>query len=157
MGCDYGAQVQINGGPYITPVKCQKNVNARFDGAFPMKRTGWNGGQVRFAIHVNHPTTELITHAGDFFCQCRGDLGTGDVVDNNWSGAAAADISLSTANATEIQETAAVTCDGSCQPGDTVYFYWQIDDPNYDANAANTNVTHVCMHYEKKTRDGDAE
>lgn len=111
---------------------------------------GWDGGTLFFELEVVHGTTETITFAGDFSCQCRGD---GEVVSGTWGPAQSADVSITTANRIEFETTGALTCDGGCAPGDALYWRYVVDSSNFSTNAALTKVRGVKMEY--RTLIGD--
>jgi hypothetical protein len=105
---------------------------------------GWDGGTVTFELTLFHGTTESITFAGDFSAQCHA---AGEVLDSSWGTAAAADVSITTANQQVNATTAAVTPTGTCAAGDLLAWRYVVDAANFSANAANSKVLGVKMEY----------
>lgn len=152
--CVYAAALQLNSGPQVTPLRCADSASSVFEGNISMLGSGWDGGPLRFSLHVHHGTTESIVFAGDWSAMCRGDS---DGINNTWGTPVQGDVSIDTAHDLEQQMSADVTPNGTCAPGDHIFFRFVVDDVTFPANAANVNVLGVSMHFLQSTRNGDDE
>lgn len=152
--CVYGDSVQINSGPRVTPLNCADSGSSVFEGNVPMLKTGWDAGPVFFTLHAIHGTTEAIVFAGDWDAFCSRDSApVGDL----YGTAVQGDLSIDTANDKEQQTSAAVTPGATCVAGDHLFFRFTVDAATFSANAANTDILGVSIHYVVDTNDGDDE
>ena len=141
--CVAPVEATLNAGPKTWTFTCADNAASIFYGKVTMPDS-WDAGTLTYELNVWHGTTETITFAGDFDCQCRGD---GEVPSSTWGTVQAADVSITTANQVEHQTTAATTCTGTCAAGDQLFWRYVVDAATFSANAANTKVLGVKMEY----------
>lgn len=143
----------LSSGPKKVTIRCADSNSSIIYGSTPgMMPRGWTEGTVEFCIEIWHGTTENITLAGDFQCQCHGD---GEAVSSTWNtpdASSDADVSITTANRYERACSAALTCAGTCAAEDIIDWKYTVDAANTSANAANTRIMAVQMMY---TRDSD--
>jgi hypothetical protein len=152
--CTAHAAVTINNGPKEQLFKCTDNNASIFYGSLSMLGSTWDGGPVRFTLHIFHSTTETITYAGDFSAQCKA---PGETVDNTWGTAIAADVAITTANRIPRATTTDVTPVGTCAAGDNLFFRYVVDAANFSTNSANAWIYGVTLSYLTSTRNADNE
>ncbi len=122
--CATPALVTINSGPKQWTVICTDNDSSTLDGHATMPDS-WDGGTVTFELVYIQTAADTDALNSDIFAQCRG---AGETPDTNWGGEVAIDDAAVTgSNANDHTTSAAVTPDGTCAGGDTLYWRWQMD------------------------------
>jgi hypothetical protein len=129
----------INSGPVIYTFSCADNAASIFYGQVQLLRAI---STATFKLTLWHGTTETITFAGDFSAQCRA---AGTAPNATFGTAVAADVAITTANNLVETTSAAVTPNGTCSIGSTLFFRYVVDAANFSANAANAKVISVFM------------
>jgi hypothetical protein len=131
---------QINGGPTTRWFLCADNASSVFEGK--ITRIPYAVTTVAFTLLLNHGTTETLTFAGAFSAQCRA---SGTTVNSTWGTAVAANVSITTAHQPASATTAAVTPNGTCSAGSTLFWRYVVDAGTMSTNAANTRILAVFM------------
>lgn len=137
--CAVPTEQTLNTGPLTWAFSCADSNSSIFYGKV---RLLYALTTATFTIGVFHATSEAITFAGDFSAMCRAD---GTVIDGTWGAVQAADVSITTANRTEFQTSAAVTPNGTCSAGSWLFVRYVVDATNFSTNAANAKVLGVAM------------
>ncbi len=144
----------LNSGPKKVTIRCADNNSSIIYGSTPGPMpAGWDEGTIQLCLSVWHGTTETITLAGDFQCQCHDD---GEVVDSSWSSTGAAsdaDLAITTAFRYEVACSDALTCAGTCDGQDIIDWKYTVDAANTSANAANTRIISAQLIYTRSSRD----
>jgi len=124
--CKPPVEATINSGAAIGTMDCDNHASSQFEGN--RRLDDYGGGTIVFTLRaVNVNATPSGVMDWDFRASCRGD---GDAMNDTWSANAAAAITFATQFAEEHVSTAAVTPDGSCAVGDTLYWQAILDEPS---------------------------
>lgn len=132
--CKSPVGVTINGGPIIGAIDCDDDVASILYGDAQLEV--YDGGDLVFtllAINTNATPSGILDF--DISAQCRGN---DDLVNSTWGSVQNAAITFATQNDLMHADTAAVTPDGTCAAGDTIF--WRAV---MDATATTTEVADV--------------
>ena len=137
--CQPAIGATINSGPVVSAIECADNAASAFYGDTLDEE--YSGGTLVFTLQaVNENAAPSGALDFDFSCQCRGDS---DAVNATWGTAANASITFNTQYDLEHGDTAAVTCDGTCAAGDTVFWRAVMDDTATTTQVADTKIIGV--------------
>jgi len=141
--CALPASLQLNSGPTVRHVSCTSNSAGTIEAKVNMPDS-WAGGTLTFELQTTYSTVPSgsLTFDMDFSCMCRG---SGDLIDNNWGSPQNAVLTISTQWNEVHATTSAVTCNGGCAAGDTVYWRGVVD--NVASDADNTSILGVKMEF----------
>lgn len=142
--CADPAEVTINSGPKVWGISCTDNAGSIIYGSVGMPDS-YNGGTVTFELQAEN---ENATPSGvldfDFSAMCRGD---GDTINSTWGTAANASITFANQYVLEHATTAAVTPNGTCAAGDTLFWRAVMDDTSTTTQVASTYILGIKMEY----------
>ena len=141
--CADPAKTTINSGPIVYAVICTDNDASIVYGDVAMP-DGYDGGTVTFELQALNTAADTNTLDMDFSAQCRGDS---DAVNSTWGTEVAGAITFTTANDIEHVTTAAVTPNGTCAAGDTLYWRAAMDATATTTAVATTLILGVKMEY----------
>lgn len=141
--CADPAKATINSGPVVYSVICTDNAASIFYGDAIMP-DGYDGGTVTFELASIQTAADTNILDFDFSAQCRGDS---DAINSTWGTAQNASITFTTANDIEHATTAALTPDGTCAAGDTLFWRAVMDDTATTTAVATANIVGVKMEY----------
>jgi hypothetical protein len=130
---------QINSGPRMGTIDCDDDAASELGGH--VRLDTYKGGTIVFtleAISVNAAPSLVLDF--DFAAMCRGDS---DTVDATWSSPSNAAITFTTQFDIEHGATAAITPNGTCQVGDTLYWRARMDDTATTAVVADVEIVGV--------------
>ena len=105
---------------------------------------GYDGGTVTFELQALNTAADTGVLDFDFSAMCRGDS---DSVNSTWGTAQNASITFSTANDIEHATTAALTPNGTCAAGDTLFWRAVMDDTATTTAVATAHIMAVKMEY----------
>jgi len=142
--------VQINSGPLDYTAICADNDASSLYGHIVMPDS-WNGGTVTFELEYLQTAADTDVLNSDIAAMCRGATET---VNNTWSAEAAIDDAAVTgSNAVDHTTSAAVTPNGTCAGGDTLYFRWQMDAGGTTTAVATLHFLGMKMEYTSTVGD----
>lgn len=128
-------------GPLESVIKCADNSASIFYGSSYLERYG--GGTIVFTLEaVNSNATPSGALDFDFSAQCRNDS---DAMNTTWGTAQNAAITFTTQNDLEQAATSAVTPNGTCAAGSTLFWRAVMDDTATTTQVADTYITRVSM------------
>ena len=137
--CAQPTQQTLNSGPVVWTFSCADSNSSIIYGQTVLQVPITTA---KFRLSLFHGTTETITFAGDFSAQCRAN---GTVPNTSWGTAVAADVAITTANQIAEATTTAVTPNGTCSVGATLFWRYVVDATNFSTNSANAKVLSVYM------------
>lgn len=121
--CKSPIGVTINSGPIVGSIDCDDSDSSVLYGDVLLEI--YEGGTIVFTVEaVNVNASPSGNMDFDFDAQCRGDS---DVVNSTWGSSANAVITFGTQYDVMHGDTAAVTPDGTCAAGDTLYWRAVLD------------------------------
>jgi hypothetical protein len=142
--CGYANLVQINSGPYQYSIICQDSDSSTIYGNTVM-RDGWDAGTITFELEYVQTAVNTGVLNSDIACACRG---PGETVNNTWGTEIAIDDAAVTGSSgVDHTTSAAVTCNGTCVAGDTLYWRWQMDATGTTTAVATLNILGVKAEY----------
>lgn len=148
--CATPAEVTINSGPKLYSVICADNDASTMWGSTVMP-DGWDGGTVTFELAYVQTAADTSAMNADVAAACRGSgetinstLGTEQALD---------DAAVSGSNIVDHVTSAAVTADGTCAAGDTLYWRVQLDATGTTTAVATLNFLGVKMEYTSNVGD----
>ena len=148
--CADPAEVTINSGPKQYTVICTDNDASTVYGSTVMP-DGWDAGTVTFELAYVQTAADTNALNGDVTAQCRG---AGETVNNTWGTEVAIDDAAVTgSNAVDNTTSAAVTPNGTCAAGDTLFWRWQMDATGTTTAAATLNLLGMKMEYTSNVGD----
>ena len=147
--CANPAKTTINSGPTLYTVLCADNAASIVYGEAKMPE-GWNGGTIEFEMQAVQTAADTGILDFDFSAQCRGD---GDSVNSAWGTAQNVSITFTTQYDEEQDKTAAVTPNGSCVSGDTVYWRAVMDATATTTAVATAHIKGISMEYTTQLND----
>jgi hypothetical protein len=148
--CGYASQIQLNSGPYHQVIICQDSDSSTITGHVVMP-DGWDAGTVTFELEYVQTAADTNVLNSDVACACRG---VGETINNTWGTEIAIDDAAVTgSNGVDQTTSAAVTCNGTCAAGDTMYFRWQMDAAGTTTAVATFNVLGMKMEFTKAIGD----
>lgn len=122
--CADPAEVTINSGPKVATTICTDNDASTIFGHVIMPDS-WDGGTVTMESEYLQTAADTGVLNGDIACMCRG---AGETINNTWGTEVAIDDAAVTgSNGVDHTTSAAMTCDGTCAAGDTLYWRYQMD------------------------------
>lgn len=122
--CADAAKVTINSGPAQYTIICADNDASTIYGHVVLLDS-WDAGTITFELEYLQTAADTNALNSDIACECRG---AGETVDNTWGTEQAIDdAGVTGSNAVDHTTSAAVTCNGTCAAGDTIYWRLQID------------------------------
>lgn len=139
--CLYPSTRTINSGHQVESIRCADSGSSVVRYLLRMPST-WNAGTVTITATVLHGTTETITWAMDFATACRRPA---DTWNNTYGTAQSANVSITTANQTAEQTTAAITADGTCAAGAMLLIRGTVDATDMSTNGANTDLLGITV------------
>lgn len=139
--CLYPSTRTINSGHQVESIRCADSGSSVVRYSLRMPST-WDAGTVTVTPTVLHGTTETITWAMDFATACRRPA---DTWNNTYGTAQSANVSITTANQTAEQTTAAITADGTCAAGAMLLIRGTVDATDMSANGANTDLLGITV------------
>src|SRR5262249_14097895 len=113
-----GSIAAINSGPSGQWVNCTNASTSTFEGRLTLKQSVTT---VTFTLTVNDVDSSSQHFAGDFSAMCRGN---GTTVNSTWGTVQSVDITMTTASNDYTATTAAVTPNGTCGAGATLFWRW---------------------------------
>lgn len=119
--CTDATKTTINSGPTEYVVVCADNNSSTFDGSLMLKQAV---ATVTFTLTVNDVDSSSQHFAGGFKAQCRNNNTT---VNSTWGTAQTVDITMATANNNYTGTTSAVTPNGTCSAGATLFWRFTVD------------------------------
>jgi len=142
--CGYANLVQINSGPYQYSIICQDSDSSTIYGNTVM-RDGWDAGTITFELEYVQTAADTGPLNSDITCACRG---PGETINNTWGTEIAIDDAAVTGSSgVDHTTSAAVTCNGTCAAGDTLYWRWQMDAAGTTTAVATLNILGVKAEY----------
>lgn len=142
--CTDPAERTVNSGPKTWAVNCADNAGSILYGSVTMPDS-YNGGTVTFELVAEN---ENATPSGnldmDFSAMCRGDS---DAVNSTWGTGVQALVGFDTQYDIEMATTAAVTPDGTCAAGDTLFWRAVMDATGTTSQVADLYIFGVKMEY----------
>lgn len=142
--CAAPAEVTINSGPKTWTIICTDNDGSTIYGHVVMPDS-WNAGTVTFELEYLQTAADTAVMNSDIAAMCRG---AGETINNTWgSEIAIDDAAVSGSNIVDHTTSAAVTADGTCAAGDTLFFRWQLDATGTTTAVATLHILGVKMEY----------
>lgn len=137
-------QITINSGPKIWKVTCADNDGSSLDGSITMP-DGWDGGTVTFELSYIQTAADTAVMNSDIAAQCHG---PGEVVNSTWGTEIAIDDpDVTGSNAIDHTTSAAVTPAGTCNPGDSLFWRWQLDATGTTTAVGTLHIIGMKMEY----------
>lgn len=122
--CADAAKVTINSGPSQYTIICADNDASTLYGHIVMPDS-WDGGTVTAELEYLQTAADTSALNADITMQCRG---AGETVNNTWGAEVAIDdTNVSGSNIVDHTTSAAITPNGTCAGGDTLYWRVQLD------------------------------
>ena len=147
--CTDAAEATINSGPIVHSIICTDANTSVIDGHVVMP-DGWNAGTVTFEMEYIQSAADTADFLGDIKAMCRGATET---VNNTWGDTVAMDdAGVTGSNAVDHLTSGAVTANGTCAAGDTLYWKWTWSDDS-DTAPATLNITGMKMEFTKTLGD----
>jgi len=142
--CAAPAEVTINSGPKLFTIICTDNDASTIYGSVGMPDS-YDGGTVTFEGQFIQTAANTSAMNSDIAAECKG---TGETVNSTWGTEVAMDIANMTgSNAIDHVTSAAVTANGTCAAGDTLFFRWQLDAAGTTTAVATLHVVGFKMEY----------
>jgi len=132
--CTDAVEATINSGPIVHSIICTDAATSVIDGSVTMP-DGYDGGTVTFELTHLQSAAETLIFNSDIKAMCRG---VTDTVNNTWGDAVPIDDGEVTgSNGIDHTSSAAVTPNGTCAAGDTLF--WKL---TISADSTVTFATH---------------
>jgi len=149
--CDVASDpVTINSGPMQYTAICADNDSSTLYGHIVMPDS-WDAGTVTFELEYLQTAADTSALNSDIAAMCRGATET---VNNTWgSEVAIDDAAVTGSNAVDHTTSAAVTANGTCAGGDTLYFRWQLDATGTTTAVATLHILGMKMEYTSNIGD----
>ena len=148
--CADPAAVTINSGPIQHTIICTDNDASSMYGHVIMPDS-WDGGTVTFELEYLQTAADTNVLNADVTMQCRGATET---VNSTWGTEVAIDdAALTGSNAVDTTTSAAVTPNGTCAGGDTLYWRVQIDATGTTTAAATLHFLGAKIEYTSNVGD----
>lgn len=148
--CADAAEATINSGPMQYTIICADNDASTLYGHIVMPDS-WDAGTVTFELEYLQTAADTNALNSDITCQCRGATET---VNNTWGTEQAIDdAGVTGSNAVDHTTSAAVTCNGTCAAGDTLYWRWQMDATGTTTAVATLHILGIKMEYTSNVGD----
>jgi len=119
--CTDPTKQTINGGPTGYYFSCADSNSSTFDGQITLTHSL---ATITITLTVNDVDSASQHFAGAFKAMCRNNATT---VDGTWGAAQTLDITMTSANNNYTGTTAAITPNGTCGAGATLFFRWTTD------------------------------
>lgn len=148
--CAAPAEVTLNSGPKQYTIICTDNDASTIYGHVVMP-DGWDAGTVTLELEYLQTAADTNVLNSDIACACRG---AGETVNNTWGTEIAIDDAAVTgSNGVDTTTSAAVTCNGTCAAGDSLWFRWQMDAAGTTTAVATLHILGVKMEYTVNAND----
>ena len=133
----------ISGGPTGYFVICSHSTSGTFDGqvAIPLTTVG-NLSTLKLTLTVNDVDSSSQHFSGTFKAMCRNN---GAVVDGTWGATQSVDIVMTSANTNYTATTAALTPNGTCSAGATLFWRFTITNSGGTDDDGDARVVNVAM------------
>ena len=133
----------IGGGPTGYFVICSHSTSGTFDGqvAIPLTTVG-NLSTLKLTLTVNDVDSSSQHFSGTFKAMCRNN---GAVVDGTWGATQSVDIVMTSANTNYTATTAALTPNGTCSAGATLFWRFTITNSGGTDDDGDARVVNVAM------------
>ena len=119
--CTNATSQTINSGPTLYAFSCADSNSSAFDGSLTLTQAI---ATATFTLTVNDVDSSSQHFAGGFKAQCRA---SGTAPNSTWGTAQTVDITMVTANNNYTGTTAAVTPNGTCSSGATLFWRFTVD------------------------------
>lgn len=142
--CAEPALNTINSGPRLWTIICTDN-DASTIYAHVVMPDSWNAGT--FTVELEYVQTAADTGVlnSDVAGQCRG---AGETINNTWGTEVALDdAAVSGSNIVDHTTTGAITADGTCAAGDTLFIRWQLDATGTTTAVATLHILGMKVEY----------
>ena len=136
--CTLGAVAAINSGPSLAPVNCTDAGTSTFEGQLTLPQ---DIATVTFTITVNDLDSSSQVFAGDFSAMCRN---TGTAVNSTWGTSQSVSATMVTANNNVTSTSAAVTPNGTCTAGATLFWRFVVNTTPF-TDGGNARVLGVLL------------
>lgn len=152
--CDY-SKVTINSGPVQTAIVCTDNDASTIYGAVVMP-DGYGGSgadtyTVTFELEYVQTAADTGAMNSDITAMCRR---SGDTVNSTWGTEVAIDdAAVSGSNIIDHTTSAAVTPNGTCAGGATLFWRWQLDATGTTTAVATLDILGIKMEFTKVLGD----
>lgn len=148
--CADTARVTINSGPAQYTVICADNDASSLYGHIVMPDS-WDGGTVTAELEYLQTAADTGALNADISMQCRG---AGETVSSTWGTEVAIDDAAVTgSNAVDHTTSGAVTPNGTCAAGDTLYWMVQLDATGTTTAVATLHFLGLKMEYTSNVGD----
>lgn len=138
VNCTAATSQVINSGPQLYAFSCADSNSSTFDGQIVLPTAL---ATATFTLTVNDLDSSAQHFAGGFKAMCRGN---GTTVNGTWGTAQTVDITMTTVNLNYSGTTTAVTPNGTCGAGATLFFRFTVDATTH-TDAGNARVVNVLM------------
>jgi len=136
--CTLGAVAAINSGPSTAAVNCTDAGTSTFEGQLTLPQ---DIATVTFTLTVNDVDSSSQHFAGDFSAMCRNN---GTTVNSTWGTSQSVDITMVTASNNYTGTTAAVTANGTCNSGATLFWRFIVNTTPF-TDGGNARVLGVLL------------
>lgn len=148
--CADPAQATINSGPEIYTIICADNDASQMEGHVNMPDS-WNAGTVTFSLEYIQTAADTDALNADVSCACRG---AGETVNNTFGTEVAIDdAGVTGSNAIDQTDSAAVTCNGTCAAGDSLFWRIELDATGTTTAVATLHFVGVKLEYTSDVGD----
>jgi len=148
--CANPAEATLNSGPKTYTVICTDNDASTIYGHTVMP-DGWDGGTVTFELEYLQSAADTNVLNSDVAAMCRG---AGETINNTWGTEIAIDdAAVSGSNIVDHTTSAAVTANGTCAAGDTLFWRIQLDATGTTTAVATLHLMGVKATYTVVTHD----
>jgi|GEM_PF-3186941 len=142
--CAAPSEVTINSGPKQYTVLCADNDASTLYGHVVMPDS-WDAGTVTFELEYLQTAADTNVLNSDIACMCRGAT---EEVNNTWGTEVAIDdAAVSGSNKVDHTTSAAVTCNGTCAAGDSLWWRWQLDATGTTTAVTTLHILGMKMEY----------
>ena len=136
--CTTPVVTQINSGPSAYTTTCTDASTSTFEGNLIIKQ---NVGTVTFQLTVSDVDSSSHVFGGDFSAMCRA---PGATINATWGTSQSVAITMATANNAYVGTTAAVTPNGTCSDGATLFWRFVVNTATF-TDDGDTRVIGVLM------------
>ena len=136
--CTLGAVAAINSGPSVAAVNCTDAGTSSFEGQLTLPQ---DIATLTFTITVNDLDSSSQHFAGDFSAMCRNNA---TAVNSTWGTSQSVDVTMTTASNNYTGTTAAVTPNGTCTSGGTLFWRFVVNTTPF-TDGGNARVIGVLM------------
>ena len=148
--CADPAQAVINSGPEIYTIICTDNDASQMEGHVNMP-DGWDAGTVAFTLEYIQTAADTSALNADVKAMCRG---AGETVNSTFgSEVAIDDAAVTGSNAIDQTDSAAVTANGTCAAGDSLFWRIELDATGTTTAVATLHFVGVKMEYTSNVGD----